>query len=131
MRASNARRRRPRRGLSLLEVIVSLTILGTSLLGMAEYGRRFATTNQKSGLQNTALDLATDRIERIKAERNYTTMDTLAGTHSVTVNGVAFLRQTIITRTLSPKLDYKTVTVSVQRATMSVPIRKTTAIARF
>lgn len=123
--------RRARRGLSLLEVVVSLTILGTSLLGMAEYGRRFATTNQRSGLQNTALDLATDRIERIKAERNYTTMDTLAGTHNVTVNGVTFVRQTIIARTVTTRLDYKTVTVSVQRGTMTLPIRKTTAIARF
>jgi prepilin-type N-terminal cleavage/methylation domain-containing protein len=129
MRASP--RLRSRRGLSLLEVVVSLTILGTSLLGMAEYGRRFATTNQKSGLQNTALDLATDRVERVKSERNYTTMDTLAGTHSVTVNGVTFTRQTIIQRTLTSQVDYKTVTVTVQRSTMTLPIRKTTAIARF
>ncbi|MCC6318947.1 MAG: prepilin-type N-terminal cleavage/methylation domain-containing protein [Gemmatimonadaceae bacterium] len=121
----------PRRGLSLLEVMVALTILGTALLGMAEYGRKFASTNQKTSLQNTALDIATERIERIKAERNYTTMDTLAGSHAITVSGVVFVRQTLIVRTQTPALDFKTITVSVNRATMAKPIRKTSAIARF
>lgn len=120
-----------RRGLSLLEVVVALSILGTALLGMAEYGRKFASSNQKSGLQNTALDIATERLERIKAERNYTTMDTLAGSHSVTVNGVTFNRLTLIVRTQTSQIDYKTVTVVVNRATMTAPIRKTTAVAQF
>ncbi|MBC7897526.1 MAG: hypothetical protein H7066_19055 [Cytophagaceae bacterium] len=123
--------RRPRRGISILEVVVALSILSTSLLGMAEYGRRFAKSNQKAGLQNTALDIATERLERIKSERNYTTMDTLAGSHTVTVNGVSFSRQTLIVRTQTSQLDYKTVTVLVTRATMTAPIRKTSAVARF
>lgn len=123
--------RAARAGLSLLEVMVAMTILGTALIGMAEYGRRFANTNQKAGLQNLALDIATERIERIKAERNYTTMDTLAGTHSVTANGVTFTRVTYIVRTQTAQVDYKTITVSVNRATMTAPIKKTSAIARF
>lgn len=125
------RRAAPRAGLTLLEVMVALTILGTALLGMSEYGRRFATTNQKVGLQNTALDIATERIERIKAERNYATMDTLAGTHSINVNGVVFTRVTSIVRTQNSQVDFKIVTVAVQRATMPTPVKKTTAIARF
>ena len=120
-----------RAGLTLLEVMVALTILTTALIGMAEYGRRFATTNQRAGLQNTALDIATERLERIKAERNYTSMDTLAGTHSVTVNGVTFTRITSILRTQTAQTDFKTITVAVQRATMAAPIKKTTAIAFF
>ncbi|MGQ0766087.1 MAG: type IV pilus modification PilV family protein [Gemmatimonadota bacterium] len=124
-------RRRVRRGISLLEVMVALTILGTSLLGMAEYGRRFARTNSMAMFQNTALDVATERIERVKSERNYTTMDTLAGTHSVNVNGVIYTRTTVIVQTLTSQLAYKTITVSVSRPQMTAPVKKTTAIARF
>ncbi|MBL8981017.1 MAG: prepilin-type N-terminal cleavage/methylation domain-containing protein [Gemmatimonadetes bacterium] len=125
----------PRRGLSLLEVMVALTILGTALIGMAEYGRRFAKTNANAMTQNTALDIATDRLERVKAERNYTTMDTLGGTHTVIVNtggvNVSYTRTTTIVRTLSPIIDYKTVTVSVTRPTMATPVKKTSAVPRF
>lgn len=124
-------RHRARRGISLLEVMVALTILGTSLIGMAEYGRRFARTNSRAMFQNTALDVATERIERVKAERNYTSMDTLAGTHSVNVNGVIYTRTTAIVQTLTSQLAYKTITVTVNRPQMSAPVSKTTAIARF
>ncbi len=122
---------RIRSGISLLEVMVALTILGTSMLGMAEYGRRFAKTNATAMLRNSALDLASERIERVKAERNYSSMDTLAGTHSVTVGGVTYSRTTTIVRTQTSIVDYKTVTVSVTRSTMPAPVKKTTAIARF
>ena len=71
-----------RRGISLLEVMVALTILGTALIGMAEYGRRYARSNANSAMLNNALDLASGRVERVKAERNYTSMDTLATTES-------------------------------------------------
>lgn len=123
--------RRARSGISLLEVMVALTILGTSLIGMAEYGRRFAKTNARSMTTNTALDLATERLERVKAERNYTSMDTLAGTHAVTVNGISYTRVTAITLVATSQLNYKTVTVSVTRPTMTAAIKKTTAVARF
>jgi Tfp pilus assembly protein PilV len=124
-----------REGLALLEVMVALTILATALIGMAEYGRRFANTNATAMTQNTALDIATDRLERVKAERNYTSMDTLGGTHTVIVNtggvNVSYTRTTTIVRTLSPIIDFKTVTVTVTRPTMTVPVKKTSAVPRF
>ncbi len=126
---------RTRRGISLVEVVVALSILGTSLLGMAEYGRRFARTNANSMVLNSALDVATARIERVKAERNYTAMDTLAGTRpdTVTTNGVTlvFTRTTTITRTQTPQIDFKTITVVVTRPNMAAPVRKTSAVSRF
>lgn len=108
-----------RAGLSLLEVMVALTILGGALIGMAEYGRRFARTNAGAMTLNSALDIATDRIERVKAERNYASMDTLGGTHAITVNtngvNVTYTRITTIVRTQTAQVDYKTVTVRVTR----------------
>ncbi len=124
-----------RKGLSLLETMMALTILATSLIGMAEYGRRFATSSGAAMTTNSALDIATERIERVKAERNYVSMDTLAGTVSVVknVNGVSltYTQVTTITRIASSQVDYKIVTVRVTRPTMAQPIRKTTAVARF
>ena len=120
-----------RAGLSLLEVMVALTILGTALIGMAEYGRRFASTNANAMTQNNAMDIATGRLERVKAERNYTSMDTLGGTHSINHNGMVYSRVTRIVRTQTPKFDYKTVTVTVYRPGMLRPVKKTSAVASF
>jgi prepilin-type N-terminal cleavage/methylation domain-containing protein len=126
-----SRRRAQRRGISLLEVMVALTILGTALIGMAEYGRRYARTNANSAMLNNALDLASARVERVKSERNYTSMDTLATTESSIAGYPSYIRQTQIVQTLSAQYNYKTVTVTVTHPAMPTPVKKTTAIARF
>lgn len=124
-------RRATRRGISLLEVMVALTILGTSLIGMAEYGRRFARTNANSSMLNNALDLASARVERVKAERNYTSMDTLARTETSISGYTNYKRVTAITQVLTSQYAYKTVTVTVSHPAMSGSVKKTSAIARF
>lgn len=131
-RAQRASSRRvARRGISLLEVMVALTILGTSLIGMAEYGRRFARTNANSSMLNNALDLASARVERVKAERNYTSMDTLARTETSIGGYPNYKRVTAITQVLTSQYAYKTVTVTVSHPAMPGSVKKTTAIARF
>lgn len=124
-------RRTARRGISLLEVMVALTILGTALIGMAEYGRRYARSNANSALLNNSLDLASARIERVKAERNYSSMDTLAATETSISGYPSYKRVTTILQTLSAQYNYKTVTVTVTHPAMATPVKKTTAIARF
>ena len=124
-------RMRARRGVSLLEVVFAISILSTTLLGMAEYGRRYSHTNGTASLQSLALDLATARVERVKAERNYTSMDTLATTESSIPGYAGFSRTTYITRITTSQVDYKTVTVKVSNSALSTPIKKTTAISRF
>ncbi|MEP7384586.1 MAG: prepilin-type N-terminal cleavage/methylation domain-containing protein [Gemmatimonadota bacterium] len=127
----NTLRLRTRRGISLLEVMVALTILGTSLIGMAEYGRRYARSNANSTMLNNALDLASARVERVKAERNYTSMDTLAITETSISGYASYKRVTAIALTLNAQYNYKTVTVTVTHPAMPTPVKKTTAIARF
>jgi prepilin-type N-terminal cleavage/methylation domain-containing protein len=125
------KRRTPRRGISLLEVMVALTILGTALIGMAEYGRQYARKNANSAMLNSALDLASARVERVKAERNYASMDTLAAIETSIAGYPGFTRRTQIVQTLSAQYNYKTVTVTVTNPAMPTPVKKTTAIARF
>jgi Tfp pilus assembly protein PilV len=120
-----------RRGISLLEVMVALTILGTTLIGMAEYGRRYARTNANSAMLNNALDLASARLERVKAERNYTSMDTLATTETAIPGYPSYTRVTAILQTLNAQYAYKTVTVTVTHPSMPTAVKKTSAIARF
>lgn len=125
------RLRTARRGVSLLEVMVALTILATSLIGMAEYGRRYARSNANSMMLNNALDLASARVERVKAERNYTSMDSLATTETSISGYTNYKRVTTIVQTLTSQYAYKTVTVTVTHPAMPTAVKKTTAIARF
>lgn len=122
---------RIRRGLTLLEVVVALSILTVSLLGMSEYGRRYSRSNANASVMNQAIDLATGRIERVKAERNYTSMDTLGVTETVISGYPKFKRVTTIVQTATSAVDYKTVTVTVTHSALTISVKKTTAIARF
>jgi Tfp pilus assembly protein PilV len=121
------RRRLRRRGISLLEVVTALTILGTALLGMAEHSRRYAKSNANSMMLNIALDHASGQVERVKAQRNYAGMNLMAGTTS----SGSYTIVTAITQTVSSAHDYKTVTVTVTHPAMPKPVKKTTAVARF
>jgi prepilin-type N-terminal cleavage/methylation domain-containing protein len=122
---------RVRRGMTILEVVVALSILTVSLIGTAEYGRRYTRSNTNSQVLNQAIDLATARIERVKAERNYTSMDTLGVTETVIVGYPKFTRVTTIVQTLTGALDYKTVTVKVIHSSLPAVVKKTTAVALF
>lgn len=124
-------RRGVRRGMTILEVVVALSILAVSLIGMSEYGRRYTRTNASSTVMNQAIDLASARVERVKAERNYVSMDTLGVTETVIAGYPKFKRVTTIVQTLTSTMDYKTVTVKVTHSSLPVTVKKTTAIARF
>jgi Tfp pilus assembly protein PilV len=122
--------------MSILEVVVALAILATSLIGMAEYQRRYSRSNANSSMLNTAIDLATARLERVKAERTYAAIDTMAITESnlatLDPSYANYVRTTTITRTSIPaSVDYKVITVTVTHPSMPLPVKKTSAIASF
>lgn len=125
------RRPKMRRGMSVLEVVVALSILAVSLIGMSEYGRRYSKTNASTSVMNKAIDLASARVERVKAERNYSSMDTLATVETSIAGYPGFTRTTYIVQTVSSQVDYKTVTVKVTHGALTTPVKKTTAVARF
>lgn len=127
--------RRPRRGLSLVEVIVALVILAGVILGLAMFSVRLAQATSTSRLRITAAQLAADRLEAIKGAPRYTAIESLyVATENAIPGYPQYTRQTWVHRvggSLADTIDYKIVTVQVTHAQMSGNVRKTTVIAPF
>ena len=126
--------RRPRRGMTLMEVMIAVTILTTALIGMGNFMGTFSHQTKVAALQQRAIDLATDRIDSVKRAPTYTSIDTMAVTEVVHTDSTNFSRQTIVQHIgggATDTLDYRTVTVQVSQPSVSKPIRKTTIIGAF
>lgn len=124
-----------RRGFSLVEIIVALTILVGSLLGFAMIAQRFTRSNTDVATRTLASDLATTRLEQIKGNRNYANLVTTYNNQVETWTGTSayagFTRTTYATRTSGTTDDYVTVTVVVSGRQLSPVVRRTTSIAAF
>jgi prepilin-type N-terminal cleavage/methylation domain-containing protein len=127
-----------RRGMTLIEVILAVVILSGAMLGLSRFLSSFQHTTSDSTMQYLASDLATQRVEEIKA---YTVYSTLVATY----NGVAetFASNPVyagFTRTTSAVQcagcpdgvnDYITVTVTITGNNLTAPKTKTSVIAAF
>jgi len=127
-------RDRTRRGMTLIEVAISLAIFSIVVLSLGGYITRFIRGVADNGVRSTASDLVTDRLEYIKGNGSYATLETTyAGTESLIPGYRAFTRKTEILRVGSPTstVDYKVITVSVSAPTLKAPAKKTTIISSF
>jgi prepilin-type N-terminal cleavage/methylation domain-containing protein len=123
-----------RRGMTLIETLIAVVILGTALVALGNFMAHFAHATKVSSLQQRALDFASDRIDSVKHSSDYTTIDTMATTESITADSSTYTRQTIVQHIgggVTDTLDYRVVTVSVTMPTVTIPMRKTTIIAAF
>jgi prepilin-type N-terminal cleavage/methylation domain-containing protein len=127
---------RNRRGFSLVEVIVAITLLAGVLLGFAYFGQQMLHANQTVTARALGSDLAIARIEQIKASRPYTTLVATFNNQTETWpagnpnNG--YTRQTFVTRTgPNAQNDFVTVTVVVSGRGLAPPVRRTTSIAAY
>ena len=127
-----------RRGMTLIEVMIAIVILSGAMIGLARFGGNFEHTTATAGDLSLASDLATLRIEQIKAYRIYNSL--VATYNGVTETYVGdpvyngFTRRTIATRCAgcpTTTNDYITVTVTVTGRSLVNPISKTTVIAVF
>ena len=127
---------RARRGFSLAEVILAMTILTTSLLGFAAIAQKFTRANSDVLSRTLGSEIATARIEQIKAARPYATLvatynnvdESWSGTNAWS----GFSRRTLVTRTgPTATEDYVTITVIVSGRALNPVIRRTTSIAAF
>src|SRR6185437_596864 len=66
-----------RKGMTLVEVMIAVTILATAMLSIASFMGKFARIAAVSDVKNTANELASQRLEEIKNAPRYTAIDTL------------------------------------------------------
>lgn len=124
-----------RRGMTLVEVIVSLAILGGVLLALGMFSARLSQATSSARIRVTAAQLATDRLESAKGAPRYTVIESLYVATEASVAGYpGYSRQTWVDRiggAVADSIDYKIVTVQVSNANLSSNVRKTTVIAPF
>ncbi|MGH7471821.1 MAG: type IV pilus modification PilV family protein [Longimicrobiales bacterium] len=121
-----------RDGFTLIEVMISLMLLAVSVLGIqllaANMLRRMATSN----LQLTAVQLAEDRIDRIRLEPNYPQIDTFARTEATLAGFPGYQRITTVIRevdtTATGIIDFRRVTVRVQGTALASTVFRTLVI---
>lgn len=129
-----------KRGFSLVEIMVALTILMIIILGLANTTISF--------LHETTIDTVRVRAQsfadmRIAEVRGYPTYDNLTATFNNTdMPEAGFTRQTQVVRDKSatstcnnpsgcPKNDVTRVTVTVTNAGLAAPVARTLAISAF
>jgi prepilin-type N-terminal cleavage/methylation domain-containing protein len=123
-----------RRGMTLIETLVAVVILGTALVGLGNFMARFSHATRVAGLQQRALDLASDRIDSVKHSSTYVSIDTMAATQMVSADSALYQVQTMVQHiggAPTDSLDYKVITVAVTIPSLTTPLRKTTMIAAF
>jgi prepilin-type N-terminal cleavage/methylation domain-containing protein len=129
---------RPRRGLSLPEVIVALVILGSVLIALGMFSARMAQSTSSARFRVAEAQLAADRLEYAKGAPRYTAIETLTVATEANVTSAdgirGFTRQTWVQHVggaFTDTIDYKTVTVQVTHPQLAGSVRKTTVIAPF
>lgn len=129
---SMTRRAPSRRGMTLIEVMIALSIVTSAMLGLGAFLPNFMHTSAQGTLLSAASDLAVDRIETIKSWPTYSSLET---TYNATENSFAncrgCTRTTLIVHTTSATTDYKVATVTVAGPNIVTPVTKTTAIALY
>jgi type II secretory pathway pseudopilin PulG len=140
---SGRRRQRPkrapisgqRRGMTLIDVTVSMVLLAGVALGMGAFVSQYSRTATSGSSRNVAVDLATERLEEVRRATRYDSLETrYAGSESSIPGYSGFTRSTVIRRMgggPSDALDYKLVTVTVIPPGNTRPVKKTTAISTF
>lgn len=128
-------RLRARRGLSLVEVVVALSILGGVLLALGAFSGRLSASTSKARIRIAAAQLASERLETVKSAARYSVIESLyVSTENSIAGNPGFTRRTWVSRVggaVTDTIDYKIVTVQVTNAQLAGNVRKTTVIAPY
>ncbi len=124
-----------RKGMTLVEVMIAITILATAALSLAAFMAKFGHAVAVADVKNTASELAAQRLEAIKNAPRYAAIDTLyPGTEVLTTPYVGYNRRTLVSHFgggPSDFYDYRTVTVIVTNPRLTTPVKRSTIIAAF
>ena len=123
-----------RRGVTLIEIMISVGLLSVVLLGMGRYMVNFSVSVRLSEARTIAVALASARISEIRSSPNYSGLETNYAVSEPTITGfTGYSRSTTIAHTGGPRPtytdDYKTVTVIVNGPGLTLPIKKTIIVA--
>jgi prepilin-type N-terminal cleavage/methylation domain-containing protein len=133
--ATAAGQGRTRAGLTLIEVIVALSILGGVLLGLGLFSVRLSQSTSTAKIRVEAAQLAAEQLEMAKSQQRYSAVDSFFIASEATIAlHPGFTRQTWVQRiggAVTDTIDYKIVTVQVGHNQLSTSVRKTTVIAPF
>lgn len=127
------------RGISLVEVLVTMAILAFGLLALAKFQGTIATFSSQNKKSSIAMNIGQQKIEELRA---YEILDTTAGkfayadissgNDSVISNNTTYARNWTVTTNTDP--DYKTVRMVVSwtnRANASQSVELVSIIGRF
>ncbi|HEY4303910.1 MAG TPA: prepilin-type N-terminal cleavage/methylation domain-containing protein [Gemmatimonadaceae bacterium] len=132
---ASAGRKRVRRGLSLVEVIVAMSILSGVLLALGLFSARLSQATSGGRIRIAAAQLASDRLEQVKTAPRYSVIEsTYVATENSIANFPGYSRRTWVQRvggSVTDTIDYKIITVQVTHAQLAGNVRKTTVIAPF
>ncbi len=127
--------------MTIIEVMFAIVILAGVMLAMSRFGQAFTRAARDAANLAVASDLATARLEAIRGHTSYATIvSTYNGTAETSATSGAnppmtghtgYTRTTSATHTVTDTTDFVTVTVQVNAAVLSKPLRKTAVIAAF
>lgn len=120
------------RGFTLIEVILALTILMVVMVMLAKTTGNTVHTNAVGAQQQAALELAMDRVEQVRSDPAYDSLETrYVATESSFPTLPGFSRVTAIVHTGGAGLanDYKKVTVTVTGPGITTAITRTVTVA--
>lgn len=119
-----------RRGFTIVEVVVALTILMVVMLALITMTGRTMRVSVTSDREQAAMQLVTDRTDLIAADPDYGGLDTLyeaTETNFPTLAG--FVRTTIVTHVLDTIQNYKKITVTVSGPGLTNTLSRTIVVA--
>lgn len=127
-----------RPGMTIVEVVFAILILAGVTLAMATFGQAFSRASSSAGWFALASDLASSRLEAIRAEPTYSALAAYAGTEtSATTTAVpsmshapGFTRVTAVQRDSTSGHDWTRVTVTISAAQLTTVVTKSMTVAK-
>jgi prepilin-type N-terminal cleavage/methylation domain-containing protein len=122
-----------RRGFTLIEVMLAVSILSVVLVGVARYNSQFLHTVSTSTVRTVAAEVARERISLVDMDPSYTTLAATWTGDSLNFPGYPNMRRvTTVSRVTgnNPPRDYTVITVRVSEPSMGQPIDVTTVVAQ-
>ncbi len=125
----------PRKGFTLVEVIVAMVLLTMVVLGSQSLAASMIRTAATSNVRMQAMQLAQDRIDLIRIDPQY---DSLSNRYTATESSISghpgFSRRTAFARvqtaTSVGTIDFLRITVDVTAPTLQGPVTRTVTVAK-